>query len=252
MTRPPVDIIIPYHGKYELVTRAIAGIVNCTPNQDYRIILADDGSPNADYLATMTAANKRVVGVRLPEQRGFGAALYEGYKAATSEHLLFLHSDAFPDNIYWLANLQRALVRLRPHGVKLVTARTNDAGTATSYDPALVGSPEDVLEDVISPLPVPLFAAYCHRELFARIGGFVRPYEFGWYEDEELFYRMRHYRYHQAIAHNSDVRHDGGATIRDVWTAVPRARKQMEANRGLCLDHIRPFLSRDAGMTAAR
>jgi len=244
MARPPVDILIPFHGKYELVTRCVGSIINCTPNQKFQIYLIDDCSPNADFATNLALVNKTITTVRLNKHSGFGAALYEGFQASQNNHVVFMHSDCCADNIYWLANLQRALTRLKDHGVKLVSSRTNNAGTSSSYDPRLVGERTEELPDIIVDSPLPLFCAYMNRELFSRIGGFIRPYEYGWFEDEELFYRMKYYGYKQAIVPSSYVLHAGGATINELCANSNRIKQRMEANRELCLEDIRPYLKK--------
>lgn len=242
MKRPAVDIIIPYHGKYELVARCVGGIVNHTPNQDYRIFLVDDHSPNPTFLETLLKMNKRITGVRTQSHVGFAAALAEGFKLGTNTNVVFMHSDVYCDNIYWLANLQRAMTKLKNQGVKLVSSRTDNAGTAMTYDERLVGLRTDEMPaEVIVESPLPLFCCYMNRELFNRIGGFLRPYKYGWYEDEELFYRMRYYGYKQAIIPSSYVHHDGGGTINEL-ISNHKIRAQMEANREICLGDVTPYL----------
>lgn len=238
--RPAVDIIIPFHGQYELVTECLAAIYACTPNQNYKVILVDDCSPNETYLRNITHG-KKTVGIRLEKQSGFGAALAAGFAAGTNDHVAFLHSDTKVDNINWLANLQRGLAKYRAAGVKLVSARTDDPGTAAGYDPRLIGEPSDNVGDAVVAQALPLFCAYCHRKLFQKIGGFIKPYPFAWYEDEELFWRMKYYGYKQAVIGNSWVRHRGGATVKDMLTR-PKIKEVIENNRNLCLRDVRLYV----------
>lgn len=238
--RPKVDIIIPFHGRYELVSRCLGSIFSCTPNQEYNIYLVDDCSPNKEYLSRLSSINHRIKPIRLDKHSGFGTALAKGFVAGKGENVIFMHSDVYVDNINWLANMQRAYGKLKSERVKLVCARTNSVGTSNSVNEKMIGSPTDETGDVISESPLPLQCALCHRELFYRIGGFIKSYPYAWYEDEELFYRMRYYGFKQAIVGNSFVWHDGGATINDLY--IGDIKETMDNNRNLCLGDIRPFL----------
>lgn len=240
MARPAVDILLPYHGQYESVSRCIGSIFSCTPNQDYQIILIDDASPNTSYFRNLTTNRKKVKGVQLEEQVGFGGALAAGFEISKNPLILILHSDVWVDNINWLANLQRGLGRLKNEGIKLVCAKSNDPGTSISYDKKMFQAAES--SNTIVETACPLLCALCHRDLFTRIGGFIKKYPFAWYEDEELFWRMKYYGYKQAIIGNSFVHHDGGLTVTEVLKSNPKARRTMENNHSLCLDDIAPFL----------
>jgi GT2 family glycosyltransferase len=190
-------------------------------------------------------ANPSIIPVRLDKRAGFGAALEEGFNAGEANHVVFLHSDVYAENIYWLANLQRCLYELKDKGVKLVSARTNDPGSCVNYDPRLIGEADtNIGGDVVVDTPLPLFCALCHRELFKRIGGFVKNYPYAWYEDEELFWRMRYYKYHQAIASKSYVKHDGGVTIKSLLENSPKTLSVLEGNRELCAKDIRLYVNR--------
>lgn len=242
MARPMIDLIVPFHGQYEKVTRCISSIFACTPNQDYLIYLVDDCSINEDYLLSFASVNSKIIPVRTDKHSGFGAALQEGFDAGSSPNVVFMHSDVWVDNISWLANLQRSYNRFKDYGVKLVSARSNNAGTAQSYDPRLIGSREDDIGDVIVSSPLPLHCAFCHRELFSRIGGFVKHYPYAWYEDEELFYRMKYYGFGQGISGASYVNHDGGVTVNNLIENNPHVHGRLDANRELCLEDIRPYI----------
>lgn len=237
MTRPSVDILLPFHGQYESVTKCIGSIFSCTPNQDYNIILIDDASPNPHYVKALSEHRKKVFGIRLNEQVGFGGALAEGFRISQNPLVAIVHSDVWMENINWLANLQRALVRLKPQGVKLVSSRSDNPGTSCSYDSRMFGLPEDNIGDVITDIPGPLICSLCHRDLFARIG-FIKPYPYAWYEDEELFWRMKRHGFKQAIVSNSYVRHTGGLTINELCRTKPKVIPIMEYNRELCLADI--------------
>jgi GT2 family glycosyltransferase len=85
-----------------------------------------------------------------------------------------------------------------------------------------------------------LYCFLCHRSLFNLVGGFIKDYPFGFFEDEEFAYRMRKYGYRQAIAGSSWIKHWGQATIRELWRTNQESRKILtEENRQKCIKDIR-------------
>jgi GT2 family glycosyltransferase len=240
LERSSTDIIIPFHGQYELVTQCVGAISSCTPNQDYTVYLVDDGSPNKNFLELISSVNKKIKPIQLDKQQGFGAALEAGFKEGNGQTVVFMHSDVRVDNIYWLSELQKTYINLRKNGVKLVSSRSNSAGSSANGHPLLNGSLEES-SDVISDSALPLFCTFCHRELFKRIGGFVKNYPFAWFEDEELFWRMKYFGYKQAISGTSYVTHKGSATINELCRSE-KIKKIMEGNRELCLKDVNSYI----------
>lgn len=243
VSRPALDIIVPFHGKYEYVMRCCESILKCTPNQPYSIYLIDDASPNQGFIKTMIT--KRIGGGQLDEQLGFAGALFQAYNETKSPWIVIMHSDVVVRDIYWLLHMQRTMESLKGKGVKLVTAMTNNPGTAASFDERMIcNSPEEIedTEDVIVDKACPLFCALMHRELFKKIRGFLKQYPLAWYEDEELFWRMKHFGYKQAICRTAWVHHEGGATIKDLWKQDANSKQIMENNYNLCIQDIRPYV----------
>lgn len=232
----PVDIIIPFHGQYEKVTRCVSSIISTTPNQEYKIILVDDGSPNEKFLENLTLHNSKTKAIRIESQVGFGSAVNIGLEHSENPFVAIVHSDVYMTSTSWLLNLQRGLVRLKDKGVKLVSARTTNVGTSASYDENLTKLTDT---DVIVKSPLPLFCAFFNKELINKIGP-LKPYPYAWYEDEELFWRMRSKNYHQAIV-NSYVEHEGGCTIREL-IKKPKILKIMENNIELCKNDIKDLI----------
>jgi GT2 family glycosyltransferase len=73
------------------------------------------------------------------------------------------------------------------------------------------------------------------REVFQYIKGFVKPYPFGWYEDEELSHRMRAYGFKLGVSGRSWIHHEGGATVKTIVGEDPKVREIMESNRERCI-----------------
>jgi GT2 family glycosyltransferase len=237
LNRVPVDIIIPFHGHYESVAKCIVNIQEFTPNQKYNIYLVDDCSPNSSFIGDVTANKKKTFGIRLDQQRGFGAAVNAGIVAGNNPNIVVMHSDAHPNNINWLGSLQRSLAQARNQGIKLVSSRVNNPGTTNDYPQELINDDKAEAEFVEATKPLPLICAMFHRELINRVG-LLKEYPYGWYEDTEFYYRMKLHGYKQGIAMKSVVHHDGGKTISSMINDKPSIKKVMESNAQLCRNDI--------------
>ena len=80
----------------------------------------------------------------------------------------------------------------------------------------------------------------CHRDLFFKIGGFLKEYEFGGYEDEEFAHRVRSSGFKQAVCKSSYVDHVGGVTMTEVMRRDPNgAGLSMDRNRERCIKDIK-------------
>ena len=241
-SRSPVTIIVPFYGQYGKVGRLLKSIWTGTRSNPYEICLVDDSSPNSDFIRRMVD-QPQVVSFRTPERLGFGGALKFGFERTTQPWVCFLNSDCVIENSAWLIEMGRSLMRLRGQGVQMVSARSNNPGSfvnsrlkAEKTDMDAGGMIEDfILEDDEH---LPLYCTMCHRDLFEHIGGFVKEYPYGWYEDEELAHRMRHHGFSQAICAKSWVRHDGAATIKALFKENPEAKKIMASNRDRCIADI--------------
>ena len=151
-----------------------------------------------------------------------------------------MHSDCEVMESSWLIEMGRSLLRWKEskEPVKMVSARTDNPGD--EVDKRLKTNLHSVAQDsILEEGHLPLYCAMAHRELFQRIGGFLKPYPYGWYEDEELAFRMRKRGFKQGICGRSWVKHDGGATIKSLWQEKPEAEKIMEENRNRCLADMR-------------
>lgn len=237
MKRSAIDIIIPFHGRYEQVRECAEGLLYHTAVERFAIHLVDDGSENADFIAEMGNLNLFHTH-RLPEHSGFGAALRVGFDAGASPWVVFLNSDCVIEQSHWLNNLRRSMESLKGQGVKLVSARTNNGGTGSYPECLIAPDGEQSVADEKSDQALPLICCLVNRQLFGKIGGFVKPYPYGWYEDEELFWRMRRHGFSQAVCGSSWVRHVGGATVNALGKEKVAA---MEGNRERFLEDVKTY-----------
>jgi GT2 family glycosyltransferase len=139
----------------------------------------------------------------------------------------------------WMISLGQALMDLKSQNVRMVSARSDNPGS--DVHAALTGRKGTKTANVILESGhLPLYCAMCHRELFDHIGGMIKAYPVGGYEDEELAFRMRKKGFKQAVCGGSWVHHDGAATFRDLYkNDMEGYSKLMEENRQRCLDDMK-------------
>lgn len=244
-----VDIIIPFRGQYEKVTKLIESIYRLTRTNYFTICLVDDGSPNQDYIGTVarnverSAARRRVRNnlkvIRCEEPKGFGGALRTGYDNTDNPYVCFMNSDCLVEDANWLRAMGESLLKLKADNVRMISAMTDNI---VGGDPAQAGerttrSPDDVILGDDSHLS--LYCVLAHRELFPRCKGFIKEYPYGYFEDEEWAARMRHYGYKQAVCRKSWVAHEGMSTITPLWRADPSIQTIMQdENRKRCISDL--------------
>jgi GT2 family glycosyltransferase len=238
-SRSRVDIIIPFHGEYSRVSALVESIWMLTRSNPYQICLVDDASPNKDFIQIFKD-RPQIFTIRNETQKGFAGALQTGYEATLQPWVLFLHSDCLVQHRNWMFELGKALLELKNQGVRMVSARSDKPGDFT--DDRLKSKPGEVFPHIILEKEdsyLPLYCVMCHRDLFNHIGGFIKNYPYGGYEDTELGYRMRKYGYKQAICGKSWVHHYGGVTLESICHKNYSAKKEMEKNRDRCLADLK-------------
>lgn len=243
-----VDIIIPFHGQYEKVTSLVESILLAVKSNPYQITLVDDHSENENFSKELADQFKKktedgyrpqVVCIRNEKQLGFGGSLKVGYENTNLPWVLFMHSDCLVKDPNFMIEMGQALFEWKEENVpvKMVSARSNNPGECNLAKSKIYD--KDNKNIILENETLPLFCFMCHRELFDHIGGFIKSYPYGWYEDEELAYRMRKYGYKQGISTKSWIEHEGGATIKYLWSKNKQAQNIMENNREFCLKDIK-------------
>lgn len=184
--------------------------------------------------------------VRHDEQKGFGAACKTGFDLGESPYVCFLNSDCIIEDSGWLRNLGESLLKLKSQEVRMIAPMTNNPvhGDPAQKGEKFVRSEEDVIIADDSFLSLPCFM--CHRQLFSKVGGFLKQYTYAGYEDEEFAHRLKFYKYKQAVCRSSFVYHKGEATIRDTMRRHPNEyRKALETNREKCIEDIKSLGKKD-------
>lgn len=233
-----VDIIIPYHGQYERVRKLVESIMIGVRSNPYQITLIDDFSPNEDFGKELNKIDPIVRVFRSKKQLGFGGAINLGVNNTVQPWTLFLNSDCVVEHNNWMLEMGRSLIELKNKGVRVVTARNN-----LKYEgcPDIIqGKKEDIVGDfILDDGFIPLFSFMCHRDLFKHIGGLIKEYPYGNYEDEEFAYRLNSYGFKQAICGKSWIYHEGSATFNYLLNKYPNIKNDIQENRNRCINDLK-------------
>lgn len=235
-----VDIIVPFRGQYEKVTRLIESLYKITVGK-FNLILVDDASNNNEYVNYLSSF-KQIKCIRSEEHVGFSGALKLGYENSTSNWIVFMNSDVEIIEYSWLRNLGECYLKYRDNAVKMVSAKNNNP---CGIDEMLWESRNKFSEDYIlkDGEHISLECVFFHKDLFNNIGGFLKNYFPGWYEDEELAYRMNRYKFKQAICGNSFIFHHGQSTIKEMWKKDFNMKELMESNREKCIADVKSLIN---------
>ena len=247
-SRSRVDIIIPFHAQYERVSALVRSIILSVKSNPYMITLVDDCSDNKNFgeevkrefsKGTPEGFSPQLQYIRNGKHLGFGGSLQVGFQATEQPWVLFMHSDCTVEDPNFMIDMGQSLLRWKEEGkpVKMVSARSDNPGECERLKAGRLDKGEQDI--VLNGETLPLFCAMCNRELFRRIGGFIKDYPYAWYEDEELAARMRSHGLLQGVSTKAWVRHLGGATIKYLWDTRPETREAMESNRELCIADIK-------------
>jgi len=238
---------VPFHGEYHRVISLIQSIWNMTQSNPYQVCLVDDASANQDFLEKFKSSynpagyyENQILPVRSDKHLGFGGAVNLGLSKTKQPWVCILQSDCVIENPNWLIEMGRSLVRLDKQNVHMVSARSNNPGDG--YDPRLKALRKEQSEDIILEDPdaaLPLYCVMFQRELLNRIGGPLKEYSYGMYEDMELAYRMRHHGFKQGICGKSWVRHYAGSTFTTISHYVSNLEEIIEENRHRCIQDIK-------------
>ncbi len=239
-----VSIVIPFHGQYELTTKLLESITYFTRSNYYELCLVDDASPNTTYLSVLEKnLNKRqsniasIKCIQSTEQLGFGGAIQLGFNHTSNPYVVFINSDCLIEGPNWLRGMGESLLNLKSQNVRMVSAKTNNPVNGSEKQRGKKGEEgEDIILDKKESMSLYCFMA--HRELFDKLGGFIKNYPIGCYEDEEIAYRMDKYGYRQAVSGKSWVKHEGEMTIRSVLRKNPALQEVIEDNYERCIEDI--------------
>ena len=222
----PVDVVIPVHGGGTTTLACIASVLASVP-RGTRVIVVDDASPDPDLAGSLDRLHgrRRIVLVRLAENRGFPGAANAGLREAAGRDAVLLNSDTLvPPG--WLERLRAAAYSAPDIGT--ATPLTND-GTIVSYPAVEGGNPAPDLPGTIgvdalaarangaATVDVPVgvgFCCYLRRDCLDDVG-LLREDLFaqGYGEENDFCLRARHRGWRNVAALGVFVAHVGAASF---------------------------------------
>lgn len=184
-----ISIIIPaYYYNQELVdmTADCLYSIYATTDDDYEIILVDDGSP----IRALHEVSD--IDIRLPDNQGYSAAVNAGLEAADGEIIIIGNNDLIFEN-NWL----RGLLKVLDEGFDVATCWTSDQ----KYKLDAVIKEADRFGSLLA----------MKREVYDTIGGFDEQFR-GYFTDDDYRQRINQAGFTIGKNHNLVVEHVAKAT----------------------------------------
>ena len=182
MSQPLVSIVIPTHGRPDLLHRCLdALLVQEYPAERVQIVVVEDGGPGsgADVVLGMQARHPgRRIAYQAVKQGGPGAARNAGVRLATGALIAFTDDDTIPD-AGWLGE-----------GVQALQAGA-DAASGRTIVP-LGDLPTDAQANVqgLERATFPTCNVFVKRAWLDRVGGFDPRFRRAYREDSDLEFRL--------------------------------------------------------------
>jgi GT2 family glycosyltransferase/glycosyltransferase involved in cell wall biosynthesis len=124
-----VDILIPFHGRADLLRRCVESVRASRSRISYEIVVVDDATPGAEAAQCLAelSGQHRVHVLRQPVRQGFAAAVNRGFDVHRDRDVVILQSDAQVANDW----LDRLAAHASDPGAGVVATFTNRVGIAT-------------------------------------------------------------------------------------------------------------------------
>ncbi|MBS1707277.1 MAG: glycosyltransferase, partial [Armatimonadetes bacterium] len=214
---PKVSVVVPVFGAAEEVRRCLASLKALKEDLHETIVVDDHGPRDA-----VEAAQGFTV-VQTPENRGFAGACNRGYREATGDTVIFLNSDAE----FTKAGLYRLIETLTSSPTIGAAGPFSDGAGYFQYFP--LPSPttdhaafaQDFAQRDAEDFDVNMLVGFClavKRQAVNAAGGepFDERFGRGFFEDNDLTYRLQRARLRTVVSARSFVRHAGGASMRHI------------------------------------
>jgi len=207
-----IDIIVPYHGCYESVTKLIKTLFMYSPQIINKLILVDNGSENKEF-GLMYSDHPKIKLIRTELNLGFGGGVNLGMKNAEKIIVVVMHSDSFLTDKNSLSNLYKDFISMRNQTVAMMTAvsdnpqtneKTLQRNTVVDEDPQLITNSF-----------IPMYGCIVDLAAWHSCQG-VPEFPLAWFEDEAFCHKLFMIRYNIAVSYRSFIGHKGSVTIKSL------------------------------------
>lgn len=198
-----LSLVIPCYNEAHRIDRLLEGLYEFSQKAtfDYEVIVADDGSTDNSpglieenaHIRALKAAGKFHI-VKLPVNKGKGAALKAGVAAATGTHILTLDADMATrpvEVLKWMSNNGH---QLPSNEIWIASREHEDSQITENAGRRRTGRIFNLLVRLLTPLRLrdsqcgfKLYPASIAKELFSK------QQSTGWAHDVELMYRAQIY-----------------------------------------------------------
>lgn len=254
------SIIIPTYNGLHLLKPCIEAIWTHTLDASYEIIVVDNASNDG---TDAFCASKRLISVRLPENRGFPAACNMGFRLASGDQLVILNNDVTVTR-GWLSNMLTALQSESTVGLvgpvtNFVSGIQQIHGLAGDLASCLRFAEQNNTSNSSRWQEVKRLVGFCmlfRRELVERIGLLDERFSPGHYEDDDYCLRARMHGYKLLMCNDCFVYHQGNASFSredtswneeliernyrlfiEKWSIDPRMFIETGTDGGSCTEH---------------
>lgn len=220
--RPVVSAVIPTYFGRELLAASLPAVLEDLRGcgAPWELLVVEDGSRDgtAELLATRFPEARLLA---LPENRGFGGACAEGFRAARGSWVYLLNNDMRPRPgcLAGLLDATEPGPEVFAVGPRILHPRAGDRDlgvTGLRLEAGWMALTFGGLPHRRAPLPI-LYAsggaALYRATLLAELGGFDPLYSPFYYEDVDLSYRAWKRGYQVLLAPAATAEHLSGATI---------------------------------------
>ncbi len=213
---PKVSIVIPLYGGPEHIEACLGSLTRCA-DLVHEIIVVDDLSP--DDAPGVAQSFRGVKLLRNEENLGFAATCNKGFSESSGEVAIFLNSDTIVPR----AGLIRLVESLIESGTVAATGPfSNVAGyhqrTSTTYTDVanLDLFAQDFAWRDVEDIEVDMLVGFClavKRAAIEEVGLFDSRFGRGFFEDNDLCYRLRRAGYKLKVAARAFIHHTGSQSI---------------------------------------
>lgn len=265
-TNPEVSIIIPVYNQYKYTHLCLWAILQHTPDIEYEIIIADDGSK--DKTVNIAANIQNITYIKNKQNLGFLKNCNAAVKSAKGKYVLLLNNDTQVQK-NWLKPLLSLIKQDKSIGIvgsKLVypDKTLQEAGGIIWQDATgnNFGRNQDINADEYNYVKevdyISGASILLSKDLWDELGGFDEEFAPAYYEDTDLAFRVRNrkglkvvYQPKSVVVHFEGKSH--GTDLKSGGKAYQATNAQKFYNRWkdvLLKEHCKPediFLARDRG-----